>query len=114
MENTPRHSYYEAPPRRARDSNEPMMLPFGYDIQFEVPSPVAMVALLHVHPSRVADLGAPDELHVEPGTQVESFIDSFGNRCSRFVAQQGTLRFSTSPSLCAGPCMFPRAMPPVI
>src|SRR6202521_2847965 len=78
------------------DSNEPMMLRLGYDIQFEIPSPVAMVALLHVHPSRAADLRAPDELHVEPGTQVESFIDSFGNRCSRFVARQGTLRLSNS------------------
>jgi transglutaminase-like putative cysteine protease len=73
-----------------------MMLRLGYDIQFEIPSPVAMVALLHVHPSRVADLRAPDELRVEPGTQVESFFDSFGNRCSRFVAQQGTLRLSNS------------------
>jgi transglutaminase-like putative cysteine protease len=73
-----------------------MMLRLGYDIQFEIPSSVAMVALLHVHPSRVADLRAPDELRVEPGTQVQSFIDSFGNRCSRFVAQQGTLRLSNS------------------
>ena len=73
-----------------------MMLRLGYDIQFEIPSSVAMVALLHVHPSRVADLRAPDELRVEPGTQVQSFIDSFGNRCSRFVAQQGTLRLTNS------------------
>ena len=73
-----------------------MMLRLGYDIQFEIPSSVAMVALLHVHPSRVADLRAPDELRVEPGTQVESFIDSFGNRCSRFVARQGPLRLSNS------------------
>jgi transglutaminase-like putative cysteine protease len=96
VENTPGHWYYEAPPRRARDSTEPMMLRLGYDIQFEVPSPVAMVSLLHVHPSRIANLRASDELRVEPGTQVEGFIDSFGNRCSRFVAQQGTLRLSNS------------------
>jgi transglutaminase-like putative cysteine protease len=73
-----------------------MMLRLGYDIQFEIPSTVAMVALLHVHPSRAADLRAPDELRVEPETQVESFMDSFGNRCTRFVAQQGTLRLSNS------------------
>ena len=78
------------------DSNKLMMLRLGYDIQFEIPSPVAMVALLNVHPSRAADLRAPDELHVEPGTQVESFMDSFGNRCTRFVAQQGSLRLSNS------------------
>jgi transglutaminase-like putative cysteine protease len=71
-----------------------MMLRLGYDIQFQIPSPVAMIALLNVHPSRVADLRSPDELRVEPGTQIESFIDGFGNRCTRFVAQQGTLRLS--------------------
>src|SRR5882672_8615098 len=73
-----------------------MMLRLGYDIRFEIPSPVAMVALLNVHPSRGADLRAPDELRVEPTTQVDSFIDSFGNRCMRFVAQQGALRLSNS------------------
>ena len=71
-----------------------MMLRLGYDIRFEIPSPVAMIALLNVHPSRVADLRSPDELRLEPGTQIESFIDGFGNRCTRFVAQQGTLRLS--------------------
>jgi transglutaminase-like putative cysteine protease len=71
-----------------------MILRLGYDIQFQIPSPVAMIALLNVHPSRVADLRAPDELRVEPGTQMENFMDGFGNRCTRFVAQQGTLRLS--------------------
>jgi transglutaminase-like putative cysteine protease len=73
---------------------QPMTLRLGYDIQFELPASVAIVALLNVHPSRIADLRAPDELHVEPWTNVESFLDSFGNRCARFVAQQGALRLS--------------------
>src|ERR1700733_14249087 len=74
-----------------------MLLRLGYDIQFQIPSPpIAMVALVNVHPSRAADLRASDELRVEPSTYVESFMDSFGNRCTRFVAQQGTLRLSNS------------------
>jgi transglutaminase-like putative cysteine protease len=73
-----------------------MILRLGYDIQFDIPSPVAMVALLNVHPSRVADLRAPDEISLEPASQVESYIDSFGNRCTRFVAQAGVLRLSNS------------------
>jgi transglutaminase-like putative cysteine protease len=76
-----------------------MMLRLGYDIRFEIPSPVAMVGLLNVHPSRVADLRAPDELRVEPETHVDSFIDSFGNRCTRFVARQGALRLINSTML---------------
>jgi transglutaminase-like putative cysteine protease len=75
---------------------EPMILRLGYDIQFEIPSPVAMVALLHVHPSRVADLRAADELRVEPATPMDNYIDSFGNRCTRFVAPKGALRLSNS------------------
>jgi transglutaminase-like putative cysteine protease len=78
------------------DSIGPMVQRLGYDIQFEIPAPVTMVTLLNVHPSRVADLRAPDELRVEPAAQVESYIDSFGNRCTRFVAQTGTLRLSNS------------------
>jgi transglutaminase-like putative cysteine protease len=77
-------------------SGKPMILRLGYDIQFDIPSPVAIVALLNVHPSRVADLRAPDEVSVEPAAQTESYIDSFGNRCARFVAQAGTLRLSNS------------------
>jgi transglutaminase-like putative cysteine protease len=73
-----------------------MILRLGFDIQFDLAAPVAMVALLNVHPSRIADLLEPDELLVEPAVQIDSFIDSFGNRCTRFLAQQGPLRLSNS------------------
>ena len=49
-----------------------MLIRLGYDIQFEVPAPVAMVALLNVHPSRVHDLLEPDELQTEPNLAVTS------------------------------------------
>src|SRR5579872_65975 len=74
----------------------PMILRLGYDIQFKIAAPVTMVALLNVHPSRTTDLLAPDEVQAEPGLGIESFVDSFGNRCARFVAQTGTLRLSNS------------------
>jgi transglutaminase-like putative cysteine protease len=73
-----------------------MIVRLGYDIQFDLAAPVAMVALLNVHPSRVVDLLEPDELLVEPAVQIDSFIDSFGNRCTRFLAQTGPLRLSNS------------------
>jgi transglutaminase-like putative cysteine protease len=55
-----------------------------------------MVALLHVHPSRVHDLKEPDELLTEPTLEVSSYLDTFGNRCARFVAPAGHLRLSGS------------------
>jgi transglutaminase-like putative cysteine protease len=77
-------------------STEPILLRLGYDIHFNVPAPATMVTLLHVHPSRVADLREPDELLVEPAAPIESYVDSFGNRCGRFLAPSGVLRLSNS------------------
>jgi transglutaminase-like putative cysteine protease len=73
-----------------------MLIRLGYDIQFQIPTSVAMVALLSIHPSRACDLLEPDELKTEPELKVTHYIDSFGNRCSRFVAPRGLLRLSGS------------------
>jgi transglutaminase-like putative cysteine protease len=73
-----------------------MLIRLGYDIQFELPAAVPMVAMLNVHPSRVPDLLAPDELATDPPLDVSHYIDSFGNRCARFVAPAGKLRLSSS------------------
>ncbi len=73
-----------------------MLIRLGYDIQFDIPSAVPMVALLHVHPSRDSDLLEPDELRIEPSVPVTTYIDSFGNRCARFVAPAGHLRLTNS------------------
>ena len=48
--------------------------------------------MFNVGPSHVADVRELDELRVEPGVEVMSFINRFGNRCSRFVALPGLLR----------------------
>jgi transglutaminase-like putative cysteine protease len=73
-----------------------MLIRLAYDIQFDPPAEIAMVALLNVHPSRVHDLLEPDELQTEPKLDVSSYFDSFGNRCVRFVAPAGHLRLSGS------------------
>jgi transglutaminase-like putative cysteine protease len=73
-----------------------MLIRLAYDIQFDIAAPVAMVALLNVHPSRVDDLEEPDELQTEPRLEINYYQDSFGNRCARFVAPQGQLRLFNS------------------
>jgi transglutaminase-like putative cysteine protease len=73
-----------------------MLIRLGYDLQFQIPATVAMVAVLNVHPSRTKDLLEPDEIMTEPQLPVTSYIDSFGNRCVRFVAPPGLLRLSGS------------------
>jgi transglutaminase-like putative cysteine protease len=69
-----------------------LLIRLGYDFQFEIPIPVAMVALLNVHPSRAADLLEPDELHMTPKVPIDVYLDTFGNVCSRFVAPPGRLQ----------------------
>jgi transglutaminase-like putative cysteine protease len=38
----------------------------------------------------------PDTLRTEPLVEVTTYLDTFGNRCARFTAPQGTLRLSGS------------------
>lgn len=73
-----------------------MLIRLAYDIQFDIPFEIAMVALLHVHPSRTGDLLEPDEILTEPPVKIRSYHDSFGNRCARFVAPAGHLRLFCS------------------
>src|SRR4029077_18198150 len=73
-----------------------VLIRLGYDIQFEIPAAVAMVGMLHVHPSRVADLREPDEVSISPELKVESYFDSYGNRCARWLAPAGPLRLNGS------------------
>jgi transglutaminase-like putative cysteine protease len=73
-----------------------MLIRLGYDIQFDIPEPAPMVAMLHVHPSRIPDLRAPDELQITPPAPIELYHDSYGNICSRFLAQAGPLRLYNS------------------
>jgi transglutaminase-like putative cysteine protease len=73
-----------------------MLIRLGYDIQFSLYSPVPIVALLNVHPSRDSDLLEPDQLHTDPPVPVTTYLDNFGNRCARFVAPPGRIRLTNS------------------
>jgi len=73
-----------------------MLIRLGYDIRFDIQAPVAMAALLTVHPSRRPYLREPDRLTVEPGVRVEEYRDMFGNIATRFIAPAGPLRLFNS------------------
>jgi transglutaminase-like putative cysteine protease len=73
-----------------------MLIRLGYDIGFNIPAPVTIVGMLHVHPSREPDLLESDELKLDPAVPITSYIDTFGNRCSRFVAPTGPIRLTGS------------------
>jgi transglutaminase-like putative cysteine protease len=84
-----------------------MLIRSSFDIQFHLPNPAVVVALLRLHPSVHPQLQSPEELLVEHlGTSqfagvdpvmpipATDYTDSFGNICSRFVAPAGHLRLS--------------------
>ena len=73
-----------------------MLIRVGYEIEFNLPAETAMLAMLNVHPSRSLDLLEPDEVKTDPGLLISNYFDSFGNRCTRFVAPAGKLRLTGS------------------
>ena len=73
-----------------------MKIRLGYDMEFETPGDLAMVAMLYVHPSRLKDLREPDLLETSAGVVKDDYIDSFGNRCARLVIPAGRLHLHGS------------------
>lgn len=68
-----------------------MLIRLGYTLQFDLSNDTPMVAMLHVHSSRARDLLEPDDLIITPAAALTGYIDSFGNRCTRFLAAAGKL-----------------------
>ena len=60
-----------------------MLIRIGFDIELSVASPMALIYLLRVHPSRRDDLIAPESLLVSGGLEPDEYVDSFGNHCGR-------------------------------
>src|SRR5215831_19620302 len=73
-----------------------MLIRVGYDIQFDLPCATPMVAQLSIHPSRETDVIGPNEMKIDPVVPTGRYLDSFGNRCTRFIAPPGRLRLNNS------------------
>ena len=56
-----------------------MLIWIGYDSQFQVPAPVAMAAMPHMHPARTHDLPDSDRVQIDLPVPVEQYTDGFGN-----------------------------------
>ena len=80
-----------------------MLIRSEFKIEFSLPQDVAMIALLRLHPSFDPLMQTGETLLAEhldgPASTpiaVEEYTDTFGNRCSRFLAPRGFLRLSGS------------------
>ena len=75
-----------------------MHIKIGFDIQLAITSPMALVYLLHVHPSRQGDLTAPEAIMIEPKLLVDEYLDGFGNQCGESMRFRASARFVFSAS----------------
>lgn len=76
--------------------NRPLRIRVGSEFIYQLPAPTPMIVMLNVHDSRAADLECVDYLVTEPQVPVETYRDSFGNTCCRFVAPPGRFTLRTS------------------
>ncbi len=83
-----------------------MLVSNEYDIQFQLAHPTAMIAMLHLHPALEARVRSGNDLiveHVADGVKTkvptQLYSDSFGNRCTRFVAPAGRLQLTGTSTL---------------
>ena len=66
-----------------------MHIKIGFDIELAITAPMAVLYMLHVHPSRRPDLVQPDIVTIEPIFLADEYMDVFGNQCGRVNALAG-------------------------
>ncbi|MBV8564721.1 MAG: transglutaminase family protein [Methylobacteriaceae bacterium] len=72
-----------------------MRIRIGFELAYQCAQPTPMLLMLNVHPSRGADLLSPDRLHTTPSVPQSTYLDAFGNICTRLIAPPGEFRIST-------------------
>ena len=73
-----------------------MLIRAGFEIAFECEAPTPLLLQVHVRPEREPDLEQPERLQTQPHTPYTTYIDDFGNRCTRLVAPAGSLVLSSN------------------
>ena len=72
-----------------------MLIRVGFRLQFRLPQPTPLIAMLSVHYSRYGDLVRADDLVASPRVPFQCYRDGFGNWCTRMVAPAGEFVLST-------------------
>src|SRR5579871_11419 len=69
-----------------------MLIKIGFELIFDIPSPVNMLLALYTHPEQAHVLCRPERLIVDPDIPVQNYVDEFGNRVGRIFAPPGKLK----------------------
>jgi transglutaminase-like putative cysteine protease len=71
-----------------------LLIKCGYDIAYECTDYTPMLLMLHVRPERYADLQTPENFAVTPYVPYVTYVDGFGNVCTRTVMPPGVTHFT--------------------
>jgi transglutaminase-like putative cysteine protease len=71
-----------------------MLIHAGYTLTFDCNAPTPIIAMLNLHPSRLADLRSPYEMSIGAGTDREDYCGAFGNICTRLMLPTGMTTLS--------------------
>jgi transglutaminase-like putative cysteine protease len=69
-----------------------MFIRYGFDIEVLFSQPTEFITLMDVHPSRAGEILSETPLQINADAQARMFVDMFGNRGRRVVAQPGAFR----------------------
>lgn len=68
-----------------------MLIKGGFNLAFECAEPTPMILAVHVRPERQQDLIQPEILTFYPDMPHTTYLDAFGNKCTRLTAPPGRL-----------------------
>jgi transglutaminase-like putative cysteine protease len=68
-----------------------MLIRGGYSIAVECTAPTPLLLMVHLRPERRKDLYEPETFTLFPEVPFRTYIDGFGNVCTRLVAPVGRL-----------------------
>jgi transglutaminase-like putative cysteine protease len=66
-----------------------LLIQCGYDIAYECTDYTPMLAMLHIRPERQHNLTTPERFAVLPYVPYRTYLDGFGNVCTRLVMPPG-------------------------
>ena len=69
-----------------------MLIKGGFNLAFECTDFTPMILMVQIRPERQKDLVQPELITFYPDIPCTSYLDSFGNRCTRLVAPRGDFR----------------------
>lgn len=73
-----------------------MEIAVGYELLYQFPQPTPLLAMLHIHDSRSADVVVTDTMTTTPAVPITTYRDLFGNRCARLTAPAGHFRLASA------------------